>query len=115
MQPKLVGIYSPEGVVKHRRFDVSGQLRIPGAAYFGGCLDNTAGATGNNVTIYDGVDNTGDLIDFQQVGMGTIFAVRAFARGVICSRDIYVQLSGVLRFTLFYQDLAVDEVVQGQL
>ena len=85
-----------------RDVGVDSRVLKPAALYRGGLL--LAGSGGaSTVAVYDGIDTTGELIDY--------FSAAASARdrnyigdGVILKRGLYVDVgSNVSKFTIFYE------------
>lgn len=105
---ELVALLSSLGIVitgpaphAHLAVDADGRVLDAGVTYHGGILLAGSGGAAT-VAVYDGVDASGDLIDYFSAAAsardrGTI------DRGLIIRRGLYVDLgSNVSNFTLYY-------------
>ena len=84
----------------HRRIEADKRVSLPASVYFGGLLLATSGGAAT-VAVYDGLDTSGDLIDY--------FSAAASARdrnhlhlGIPLRQGLYVDVgSNVDEFTIF--------------
>jgi hypothetical protein len=90
----------PYSVIDHIKVEASKQVLGPGAVYYGGLLTGP-GVGGATTYVYDGIDNTGTLIDY--FNDLNIYADRNFyPHGIPLSSGLYVELGGdAITFTLF--------------
>ncbi len=91
----------PEDPVGHLTVDADGQVLPPGATYHGGCLIASSGGA-STVTVYDGVDTGGDVIDGFSPAQSKADR-HGPGRGLILRRGLYVALgSNVTAFTVYF-------------
>ena len=85
----------------HSQVQVDRQLVQRAAVYHGGLLLAT-GDGAATVAVYDGVDTSGELIDYFSVAASTP-QVRVFERGITLARGLYLDVgSNVSVFTAYY-------------
>jgi len=85
----------------HSRVFADRQLIQRAGVYHGGLLLATDGGT-STVSIYDGIDTSGELIDSFSVAASTP-QLRVFERGIALARGLYVDLgSNVSVFTAYF-------------
>jgi len=85
----------------HSRVFADRQLIQRAGVYHGGLLLAT-GDGASTVSVYDGLDTSGELIDSFSVAASTP-QVRVFERGIALARGLYVDLgSNVSVFTAYY-------------
>jgi len=94
--------------VAHLAVDADGRVLDPGAVYHGGVLvANSSGAS--TVTVYDGVNTNGDVIDGFSPAQSKADR-HPPDRGIILRRGLYVALgSNVDAFTVYYQPTPRDK------
>jgi len=85
----------------HSRVFADKQLIQRAGVYHGGLLLASGDGT-STVSVYDGVDTSGELIDSFSVAASTP-QVRVFERGIALARGLYIDLgSNVSTFTAYY-------------
>ena len=94
--------------VSHKAVDADGRVLDPGAVYHGGILQVGSGGTGT-VTVYDGVNARGDVIDYFSAATSGRDP-RWLGEGIILRRGLYVDLgSNVDAFTVYYEPTPRDK------
>jgi hypothetical protein len=86
----------------HLAVDADGRVLDPGAIYHGGVLvaDGVGAAT---VTVYDGINTNGDVIDYFYAATSQR-DTHWLGEGIELRRGLYVDLgSNVSKFTVYYQ------------
>jgi hypothetical protein len=97
----LVDIAQERKPFAHSRVYADRQVVQRAAVYHGGYLLATGDGTAT-VTVYDGVDTTGEPIDSFSVAASTP-QVRVFERGIALARGLYVDLgSNVSAFIAYF-------------
>jgi len=90
-----------EGPIPHTRIYADKKRLEPAAMYHGGLLLATGGGA-STVAVYDGLDTSGELIDYFSV-VASAHERHFMERGLIIIRGLFVDLgSNVSTFDIFY-------------
>jgi hypothetical protein len=92
----------------HRKVERDGIAAERGAIYHGGVLEASADGAAN-VQVFDGLDTSGDLIDYFYAATGRR-SRSIFERGIDIRAGIYVDIGdNVQNFTIYYEPPSGDE------